>query len=71
MHYNIKIKRKLKDICDTELAEDLRAMSLQGNNVEDLVTSYNLGLRKSWTNIHHLRNKDYVNVIHNLGLLTN
>ena len=29
-----------------ELAEDLRTMSLQGNTVEDLVTSYNLNLRE-------------------------
>ena len=31
--------RKLKNICDTELAEDLRTMSLQGNTIEDVVTS--------------------------------
>ena len=36
--------RKLKNICDMDLAEDLRTMSLQGNTVEDLVTSYNLNL---------------------------
>ena len=30
---------------NTELADDLRTMSLQGNTVEDLVTSYNLNLR--------------------------
>ena len=33
--------RKLKNICDTNLAEDLRTMSLQGEIIEDLVTSYN------------------------------
>ena len=33
--------RKLKNICDTNLAEDLRTMSLQGESIEDLVTSYN------------------------------
>ena len=38
--------RKLKNICDTELAEDLRTTSLQGNTVEDLVTSYNLNFRE-------------------------
>ena len=38
--------RKLKNICDTELAEDLRTMSLQGKTVEDLVTSYNSNLRE-------------------------
>ena len=38
--------RKLKNICDTELAEDLRTMSLQGNTVEDLVTSHSLNLSK-------------------------
>ena len=32
--------RKLKNICDTNLAEDLRTMSLQGESIEDLVTSY-------------------------------
>ena len=36
--------RKLKNICDTELVEDLRTMCLQGNTIEDLVTSYNLNL---------------------------
>ena len=38
--------RKLKNICDTELAEDLRTMSLQGKTVECLVTSYNSNLRE-------------------------
>ena len=33
--------RKLKNICDNDLAEDLRTMSLQGETIEDLVTSYN------------------------------
>ena len=33
--------RKLKNICDNDLVEDLRTMSLQGETVEDLVTSYN------------------------------
>ena len=33
--------RKLKNICNKNLAEDLRTMSLQGETVEDLVTSYN------------------------------
>ena len=33
--------RKLKNISDTELAENLRTMSLQGETVEDLMTSYN------------------------------
>ena len=33
--------RKLKNICDTNLAEDLRTMSLQADSVGDLVTSYN------------------------------
>ena len=33
--------RKLKNICDNDLAEDLRTISLQGETVEDLVTSYN------------------------------
>ena len=37
--------RKLKNICDTKLAEDLRTMSLPGNTMEDFVTSYNLNLR--------------------------
>ena len=35
---------KLKNICDTELTEDLRTMSLQGKTVKDLVTSYNCNL---------------------------
>ena len=38
--------RKLKNNSDTELVEDLRTMSLQGNTIEDLVTSYNLNLRE-------------------------
>ena len=38
--------RKLENICNTELAEDLRTMSLQGNTIEDLVTSYNVNLRE-------------------------
>ena len=38
--------RKLKNLCDTELAEDLRTMSLQGKTIEDLVTSYNSNLRE-------------------------
>ena len=39
--------RKLKNICDTELVEDLRTMSLHGDTIEDLVTSsYNMNLRK-------------------------
>ena len=33
--------RKLKTICNNDLAEDLRTMSLQSETVEDLVTSYN------------------------------
>ena len=33
--------RKLKNICDNDLVEDLRTMSLQGETIEDLVTSYN------------------------------
>ena len=36
--------RKLKNICDSGLAEDLRTMSLQGNTIEDLVSSCNLNL---------------------------
>ena len=38
--------RKLKNICGTELAEDLRTMPLQGNTVEDILTLYNLNLRE-------------------------
>ena len=38
--------RKLKNNCDTELVEDLRTMSLEGNTIEDLVTAYNLNLRE-------------------------
>ena len=37
--------RKLKNICDTKLAKDQRTVSLQGNTMEDLVTSHNLNLR--------------------------
>ena len=37
--------RKLKNICDTELAEDLRTMPLQGKTIKDLVTSYSSNLR--------------------------
>ena len=33
--------RKLKNICNNDLAEDLRTMSLQGETIEDLVTLYN------------------------------
>ena len=33
--------RKLKNICENDLVEDLRTMSLQGKTIEDLVTSYN------------------------------
>ena len=33
--------RKLKNICENDLVEDLRTMSLQGETIEDLVTSYN------------------------------
>ena len=43
---NLVSYRKLKNICDTELAEDLRTMYLQGNTIEDLVTSYNLNTRE-------------------------
>ena len=48
-HQNQKILvsyRKLKNICDTELAEDLRTTSLQSNTIEDLVTSNNLNFRE-------------------------
>ena len=37
--------RKLKNICENDLV-DLRTMSLQGETVEDLVTSYNSKLRE-------------------------
>ena len=37
--------RKLKIICENDLVEDLRTMSLQGETIEDLVTSYNSKLR--------------------------
>ena len=33
--------RKLKNICENDLVEDLRTMSLQGETIEDLVTTYN------------------------------
>ena len=33
--------RKLKNICNNDLAKDLRTMSLLGETVEDLVSSYN------------------------------
>ena len=33
--------RKHKNICDNDLVEDLRTMSLQDETIEDLVTSYN------------------------------
>ena len=33
--------RKFKNICDNDLVEDLRTMSLQGETAEDLVTLYN------------------------------
>ena len=38
--------RKLKNICDNDLAEDLRTMSLQGETIEDLVTLYNSKLNE-------------------------
>ena len=38
--------RKLKNICENDLVEDLRTMSLQGETIEDLVTSYNSKLRE-------------------------
>ena len=38
--------RKLKNICENDLVEDLRTMSLQGETIEDLVTSYNSKLSK-------------------------
>ena len=33
--------RKLKNICENDLVKDLRTISLQGETIEDLVTSYN------------------------------
>ena len=62
--------RKLKNICDTELAEDLRTMSLQGKTVEDLVTSYNSNLREILDKHAPLKIIGYVHVIHNHGLPT-
>ena len=59
--------RKLENICDTELIEDLRTMSLQGETVEGLVTSYNSKLREILDKHAPLKIVGYVHVIHNHG----
>ena len=62
--------RKLKNICDNDLVEDLRTMSLQGETIEDLVTSYNSKLSEILDKHAPLKSSSgCIHVIHNHGSL--
>ena len=64
--------RKLKNICENDLVEDLSNMSLQGETIEDLVTSYNSKLSEILDKHAppHLKVIGCIHVIHNHGSLT-